>query len=75
MAGLTALSFYFRLYAGAVRSPQVVDFLGALVRHIRHPLTLVWDRLPAHRSAMVRDYITSLHGRTTWNMSRRTRRN
>lgn len=63
VAGLTALNFYFRLYAGAVRSPQVVDFLAALVRHISNPLTLVWDRLPAHRSAMVRDYITSLHGR------------
>ena len=55
MAGLTALNFYFRLYAGAVRSPQVVDFLAALVRHIGHPLTLVWDRLPAHRSALVRE--------------------
>lgn len=26
-AGLTAINFYFRLYAGAVKSPQVVDFL------------------------------------------------
>lgn len=63
VAGLTALSFYFRLYAGAVKSPQVVDFLAALVRHVGRPLMLVWDRLPAHRSAMVRDYIASLQGR------------
>jgi hypothetical protein len=53
VAGLTAWNFYFRLYPGAVESPQLVDFL-ALVRHLRPPLILVWDRLPAHRSRMVR---------------------
>jgi transposase len=63
VAGLTAMNFYFRLYCGAVRSAQVVDFLAALVRHIGRPLMLVWDRLPAHRSAIVRDYIGSLKGR------------
>lgn len=63
VAGLTAWNFYFRLYPGAVKSPQVVDFLTALVRHIRQPLMLVWDRLPAHRSGMVRDYIDQLNGR------------
>ena len=63
MAGLTAWNFYFRLYPGAVKSPQVVDFLTALLRHIRQPLILVWDRLSAHRSGMVRDYLSSLKGR------------
>jgi transposase len=63
VAGLTFLSFYFRLYAGAVKSPQVIDFLQALVQHIRKPLLLVWDRLPAHRSRLVRDYIDQLDGR------------
>jgi transposase len=62
VAGLTAWNFYFRLYPGAVKSPQVVDFLAALVRHMRQPLMLVWDRLPAHRSGMVRDYIDGLKG-------------
>ena len=62
VAGLTTWNFYFRLYPGAVRSQQVVDFLTALVRAIRQPLVLVWDRLPAHRSAMVRDYIEGLKG-------------
>ena len=41
MAGITIWNFYFRLYPGAVKSPQVVDFLAALVRHIRQPLMLV----------------------------------
>lgn len=62
VAGLTVLNFYFRLYAGSVKSPQVVDFLRALVRHIPQPLLLVWDRLPAHRSRAVRDYLESLGG-------------
>jgi len=51
------------LYEGAVKSPQVVDFPGALTRCVSKPLMLVWDRLPAHRSGMVRDYIHSLGGR------------
>jgi hypothetical protein len=46
VAGLTLLNFYFRLYAGSVKGPQVVDFLSALVRHIHRPLILVWDGLP-----------------------------
>lgn len=62
VAGLTFWHFYFRLYAGAVRGPQVVDFLQALVRHLRRPLLLVWDRLPAHRSRLVREYLESLAG-------------
>ena len=56
------LNFYFRLYAGSVRAPQVVDFLRALVRHIPQPLLLVWDRLPAHRSGLVREHLDSLGG-------------
>jgi transposase len=62
VAGLTLLNFYFRLYPGAVKSAQVVDFLAALRRHIRGPLLVVWDGLPAHRSRLVRDYLASLDG-------------
>lgn len=61
-AGLTLWRFYFRFYAGAIKSPQVVEFLQALVKAIGRPIFLVWDRLPAHRSRMVQDYIASLRG-------------
>jgi transposase len=61
-AGLTLWNFYFRLYTGSVKKAQVVDFLQALVRHLRLPLLVVWDRLPAHRSHLVQDYIASLEG-------------
>lgn len=63
-AGPTAWNFYFRLYAGVIKSPQVVDFLNALVRAIDRPLILVWDRLPAHRSRMVQEHIVSFQGWT-----------
>lgn len=63
IAGLTFWNFYFRLYPGTIKSPQVVEFLAALVRHIDGPLLIVWDRLAAHRSGLVRDYINGLQGR------------
>jgi transposase len=62
VAGLTLLNFYFRLYPGAVKSEQVVEFLAALRRHIRAPWLVVWDGLPAHRSRLVRDHLSSLDG-------------
>ncbi len=65
MAGITFWNFYFRLYPGSVKSPQVVDFLQALLRQISGPLLIVWDRLAAHRSGMVRDFITG-QGERLW---------
>ena len=62
VAGLTAWNFYFRLYAGTVKSPQVVDFLTALARQIRRPMILAWDRLAAHRSRRVWDHSAALKG-------------
>lgn len=61
-AGLTLWNFYFRLYPGSIKKAQVLDFLQALVRHLRLPLLLVWDRLPGHRSRLVQDYIAGLQG-------------
>ncbi len=63
VAGITFWKFYFRLYAGSVKGPQVVDFLQGLLRAIPRPLTVVWDGLPAHRSRMVRNYVNGLGGR------------
>jgi predicted deoxyguanosinetriphosphate triphosphohydrolase len=44
-AGLTLWNFYFRIYAGAIKKEQIVDFLAALVGHLGQPLLIVWDRL------------------------------
>ena len=56
-AGLTLRNFCFRLYPGAIGKEQVIDFLKALVRPIDRPLLIVWDRLPAHRSRLVQEFI------------------
>ncbi len=61
-AGLTLRNFYFRLYPGAIGELEVIDFLKALVRHIDGPLLIVWDRLPAHRSRLVREFIELSEG-------------
>ena len=49
-AGITWWNFYFRLYPTTIRAPQVVDFLGHLLRHLPGKLLVVWDGLPAHRA-------------------------
>ena len=61
-AGLTLRNFYFRLYPGAIRQAEVIDFLKALVRHIEKPLLIVWGRLSAHRSRLVREFIELSEG-------------
>lgn len=57
IAGITWWQFYFRLYRGSVRAPQVVDFLRHLLRQIRGKLLVVWDGLAAHRSQLVRTFV------------------
>jgi len=57
IAGITFWNFYFQLFPKTIRSAQVVEFLGHLKRHVRGPLLVVWDRLPAHRSRVVREWI------------------
>ena len=34
MAGVTWWNFYFRLFPGAIRSPQIIEFLTHLLRHM-----------------------------------------
>ena len=62
MAGITFYRFYFRLFPGAIKGPQVIEFLHALGRQIRRKVLVIWDGLPAHRSQVVRQYIESLKG-------------
>jgi len=62
IAGLTFTHCVFRLHEGAIRSPQIVEFLKALRRHLKRRLLIVWDGLRAHRSRLVRDYVDSTDG-------------
>lgn len=63
IAGVTVWTFYFRLYPGSLRSPQIVEFLGHLRRQLRRKLLIVWDGLKAHRSRLVHQYVEASGGR------------
>ena len=62
-AGITWWNFYFRLYPGTIRAPQVIDFLGHLLRHLPGKLLVVWDGLPQHRARLVTEFIRAQRGR------------
>jgi hypothetical protein len=63
MAGVTWWNFYFRVFPGSIRSPQVVEFLSHLLRHIPGRLLVVWDGLRSHRSRLVWDFVREQRGR------------
>jgi transposase len=63
MAGVTWWNFYFRLFPGTVRSPQVVVFLDHLLRHLPGKVLVIWDRLGTHRSRLVRAFVAAQRGR------------
>jgi len=55
-------NFYFRLYPGSIRSPQVIEFLSHLMRHIHRKLLVIWDGAPIHRSR-VKNFVVQQKGR------------
>jgi transposase len=62
IAGISLWRFYFRLYSGTIRTPQVIEFLKALQATIGKKLLIIWDRLQAHRSKLVRQHIEDQDG-------------
>jgi transposase len=63
IAGITFWNFYFRLYPGAIRSEQAIDFVGRLLQHIPGKLLIIWDGLAVHRSRKVRAFVEGTGGR------------
>jgi len=63
IAGLTWKGFLFRMHPGSIRSPQVIEFLEVLLRHLPGKLLVIWDGAPIHRSALVRDFVAASAGR------------
>ena len=59
IGGITLKSLYFQLHEDSVKAPEVVAFLKHLQQHISGKLLVIWDGLPAHRSKLVADYLTS----------------
>mgnify|MGYP000509970362 CR=1 FL=1 len=62
IAGISRVRFYFRLFPGAIKSEQIVEFLKALHATIGRKLLIVWDGLAAHRSRLVRAFIETRRG-------------
>lgn len=63
IAGISRARFYFRLYPGSIKSPQLVEFLKALQVTIGRKLLIIWDGLRAHRSRLVRAFVESTRDR------------
>jgi len=63
MAGVTWWNFYFRMFPGSIKSPQVIEFLSHLQRHIPGKLLIIWDGLTGHRSHATWQYIREQQGR------------
>jgi transposase len=62
IAGLSWWRFYFRFFDGAIRSEQIIEFLAALRRQIRHKLLIIWDGVATHRSRSVRRWLEEQQG-------------
>jgi transposase len=62
VAGVSFWNFYFRLYPGSIKGPQLVEFLGHLHRHIGKPLLVIWNGLPAHRGRVVQEFLDFMEG-------------
>ena len=61
MAGITWWRFYFRLFPGAIRGPQVIEFLTHLLAHLPGRLLVIWDG--AHRSRLVQHWAADQRAR------------
>lgn len=62
VAGMTLRNFYFEIFEKAVGKEETVVFLAHLLRYVGSRLLVVWDRLPAHRSRLVGEFLDSLGG-------------
>lgn len=62
IVGITFYRFCFRLFPGAIKGAQLIEFFSALYRTIGRKLLVVWDGLPAHRGRLVRAFIKTLRG-------------
>ena len=50
---------YTRTQKETFAGPTIVDFLKHLLQYIPGKLLVVWDRLPAHRSGLIKDFLSS----------------
>jgi transposase len=58
-------AFWFATYQGGLTGELFVDLLKQLMHRRRKPLHLVVDGLPAHKKAVVKEYVAGTTGRLT----------
>ena len=58
-------AFWFCTYEGGLNAELFVELLGKMLRYRRRPIHLVLDSLPAHKTALVRKFVTATEGRLT----------
>lgn len=56
-------AFWFATYRGALSGELFVDLLKQLMYRRKKPLHLVVDGLPAHKKAVVKEYVAATHGK------------
>lgn len=44
---------------GSLSSPEVIEFLRNLRRHVRGPVVAIWDGLPSHRSHVTQAHVAA----------------
>ena len=50
---------YKRHFKGSIKSPQLIETLQHVQRHVPGPLLLIWDRARTHRSQMTRAFLAA----------------
>jgi len=56
-------AFWFCMYEGALNGELFIELLKKMMHRRRKPVHLILDSLPAHKRAIVRDYVASTQGR------------
>ncbi len=51
------IALYLRFHRGSLRGPAIEAFLSSLLRQVRGPIILLWDRNPIHKHRAVRAFI------------------
>jgi transposase len=53
------LGWYLKIHPRqSIRQQQVIQFVSQLLRHVRGPIVLLWDRLNAHRGQQVEAFLS-----------------
>lgn len=58
-------AFWFCTYELALNAELFIELLKQMMKYRRRPVHLVLDSLPAHKKAIVRDYVAATEGRLT----------